>query len=246
MKEYLERVYRKRKDEFYQEIEQKLINSEKEFIVTANPEILTMGDKDKEFDKILLDKNITIIPDGIGVIKGAEMLGINIPERITGVELTAELIRLCDKYHKSMYLFGATKEVISKMKILIEQKYSGINLLGTQNGYVEDKNAVMEDIKMKEPDVVLVALGVPKQEKLINEHLQDFDKGIFVGVGGSFDVISGSKKRAPKIFIKLNLEWLYRIAFSPARWKRFYEGNIKYVFKLKKEAKLLKERKVNK
>ena len=246
MKEYLERVYRKRKDEFYQEIEQKLINSEKEFIVTANPEILTMGDKDKEFDKILLDKNITIIPDGIGVIKGAEMLGINIPERITGVELTAELIRLCDKYHKSMYLFGATKEVISKMKILIEQKYSGINLLGTQNGYVEDKNAVMEDIKMKEPDVVLVALGVPKQEKLIYEHLQDFDKGIFVGVGGSFDVISGSKKRAPKIFIKLNLEWLYRIAFSPARWKRFYEGNIKYVFKLKKEAKLLKERKVNK
>ena len=246
MKEYLERVYRKRKDEFYQEIEQKLINSEKEFIVTANPEILTMGDKDKEFDKILLDKNITIIPDGIGVIKGAEMLGINIPERITGVELTAELIRLCDKYHKSMYLFGATKEVISKMKILIEQKYSGINLLGTQNGYVEDKNAVMEDIKMKKPDVVLVALGVPKQEKLINEHLQDFDKGIFVGVGGSFDVISGSKKRAPKIFIKLNLEWLYRIAFSPARWKRFYEGNIKYVFKLKKEAKLLKERKVNK
>ena len=246
MKEYLERVYRKRKDEFYQEIEQKLINSEKEFIVTANPEILTMGDKDKEFDKILLDKNTTIIPDGIGVIKGAEMLGINIPERITGVELTAELIRLCDKYHKSMYLFGATKEVISKMKILIEQKYSGINLLGTQNGYVEDKNAVMEDIKMKKPDVVLVALGVPKQEKLIYEHLQDFDKGIFVGVGGSFDVISGSKKRAPKIFIKLNLEWLYRIAFSPARWKRFYEGNIKYVFKLKKEAKLLKERKVNK
>ena len=246
MKEYLERVYRKRKDEFYQEIEQKLINSEKEFIVTANPEILTMGDKDKEFDKILLDKNITIIPDGIGVIKGAEMLGINIPERITGVELTAELIRLCDKYHKSMYLFGATKEVISKMKILIEQKYSGINLLGTQNGYVEDKNAVMEDIKMKEPDVVLVALGVPKQEKLIYEHLQDFDKGIFVGVGGSFDVISGSKKRAPKTFIKLNLEWLYRIAFSPARWKRFYEGNIKYIFKLKKEAKLLKERKVNK
>ena len=98
MKEYLERVYRKRKDEFYQEIEQKLINSEKEFIVTANPEILTMGDKDKEFDKILLDKNTTIIPDGIGVIKGAEMLGINIPERITGVELTLELIKLCDKY----------------------------------------------------------------------------------------------------------------------------------------------------
>lgn len=242
MKEYLEKIYRKRKEDFYQEIEQKLIKGEKTFIVTANPEILTIGDKDKEFDKILLDENTTIIPDGIGVIKGAEMFGIHLPERITGVELTTELIRLCDKYHKSMYLFGATKEVIGKMKILIEQKYSGINLLGSQNGYVEDKNAIMEDMKMKNPDVVLVALGVPRQEKLIYEHLQDFDKGIFVGVGGSFDVISGSKKRAPKIFLKLNLEWLYRIAFSPARWKRFYEGNIKYIFKLKKEAKKEKEK----
>ena len=237
MKEYLEKVYKGGKEEFYKEVEQKLLNEEKTFIITANPEILTVGDKDKEFDKILLDKNTTIIPDGIGVIKGAEMFGIHLPERITGVELTVELIRLCDKYHKSMYLFGATKEVMNKMKILIEQKYSGIELLGSQNGYVEDKQAVMEDIKMKKPDVVLVALGVPKQEKLIYDNLQDFDKGIFVGVGGSFDVISGSKKRAPKIFIKLNLEWLYRIAFSPSRWKRFYEGNIKYLFKLKKEVK---------
>lgn len=240
MKEYLEKLCRLGKEEFYKGVEQKLLNEEKTFIITANPEILTVGDKDKEFDKILLDKNTTIIPDGIGVIKGAEMFGIHLPERITGVELTVELIRLCDKYHKSMYLFGATKEVMNKMKILIEQKYSGIELLGSQNGYVEDKQAVMEDIKMKKPDVVLVALGVPKQEKLIYDNLQDFDKGIFVGVGGSFDVISGSKKRAPKIFIKLNLEWLYRIAFSPSRWKRFYEGNIKYLFKLKKELKKIR------
>lgn len=237
MKEYLEKVYKKGKQDFYKEIEQKLINEEKKFIITANPEILTIGDKDKEFDKILLDENTTIIPDGIGVIKGAKMFGIDLPERITGVELTVELIRLCNKYNKSMYLFGATKEVMNKMKILIEQKYSGINLVGTQNGYVEDKQAVMEDIKAKKPDVVLVALGMPKQEKIIYDNLKDFNKGIFVGVGGSFDVISGSKKRAPKIFIKLNLEWLYRIAFSPKRWKRFYEGNIKYVFKLKKEVR---------
>ncbi|MBQ2937666.1 MAG: WecB/TagA/CpsF family glycosyltransferase [Clostridia bacterium] len=237
MKEYLEKVYKKSKKDFYKEVEQKLINGEKEFIITANPEILTMGDKDKEFDKILLDENTTIIPDGIGVIKGAKMFGIDLPERITGVELTTELIKLCDKYNKSMYLFGATEEVMNKMKILIEEKYSGVNLIGSQNGYIEDKQAVMEDIKMKRPDVVLVALGVPKQERLIYDNLQYFDKGIFVGVGGSFDVISRSKKRAPKIFIKLNLEWLYRIAFSPSRWKRFYEGNIKYVFKLKKEVK---------
>lgn len=237
MKEYLEKVYSNNKQKFYNEVEQKLINGEKQFIITANPEILTVGNKDKKFDKILLDENTTIIPDGIGVIKGAKMFGIDLPERITGVELTIELIKLCNKYNKSMYLFGAKTEVMNKMKILVEQKYSGINLVGTQNGYVENKQSVMEDIKAKKPDVVLVALGVPTQEKLIYDNLKDFEKGIFVGVGGSFDVISGSKKRAPKIFIKLNLEWLYRIAFSPSRWKRFYEGNIKYIFKLKKELK---------
>lgn len=241
MKEYLEKVYNKGKQSFYKEVEQKLIDGEKKFIITANPEILTAGEKDKEFDKILLDKNTTIIPDGVGVIKGAKMFGIDLPERITGVELTAELIKLCDKYNKSMYLFGATEDVMNKMKILIEEKYSGVNLIGSQNGYIEDKQSVMEDIKNKKPDVVLVALGVPKQEKLIYDNLQDFNKGIFVGVGGSFDVISGSKKRAPKIFIKLNLEWLYRIAFSPSRWKRFYEGNIKYLFKLKKEVKKIRK-----
>lgn len=246
MKEYLEKVYKNNKSEFYKEAEQKLINEEKQFIITANPEILTVGDKDKEFDKILLDENTTITPDGIGVIKGAQMFGINIPERITGVELTMELIKLCNRYNKSMYLFGAKNDVMNKLKILIEQKYSGIDLVGTQNGYVEDKQSVMEDIKMKKPDVVLVALGAPRQEKLIYDNLQDFDKGIFVGVGGSFDVISGSKKRAPKIFIKLNLEWLYRIAFSPSRWKRFYEGNIKYIFKLKKELKKEKQKGKNK
>ena len=237
MKEYIEKTYRKGKDEFYSEIEEKLKDEKKTFVITANPEILTYGEKDKQFDKILLDEETIIVPDGIGVIKGAKMFGIDIPERITGVELTQQLIKLCDKYKKSMYLFGAIAEVMGKMKTLIEQKYSGIELLGTQNGYVEDKQAVMEDIKAKCPDVVLVALGVPKQEKLIYDNLNDFKKGIFVGIGGSFDVISGTKKRAPKLFIKLNLEWLYRIAFSPARWKRFYEGNIKYIFKIKKEVK---------
>ena len=222
MKKYLEKVYKEDKQDFYKEIEENLKNEEKQFIITANPEILTTAERNKEYEKILLDKNTTIIPDGIGIIKGAKMFGINLPERITGVDLTLKLIELCNKYNKSIYLFGATKEVMNKMEKLIQEKYTGVNLVGTQDGYIEDKQAVMEDIKLKNPDVILVALGVPKQEKLIYDNLQDLKKGIFVGVGGSFDVISGSKKRAPKIFIKLNLEWLYRIAFSPSRWKRFY------------------------
>ena len=105
--------------------------------------------------------------------------------------------------------------------------------VGAVDGYVEDKDSVFEEMKEVKPDIVLVALGIPKQEILIYNHLKDFDKGIFVGVGGSFDVISGSKKRAPKIFVKLKLEWLYRITREPKRLKRFYESNIKYLLKIK-------------
>lgn len=90
----------------------------------------------------------------------------------------------------------------------------------------------MEEIKKLKPDVTLLALGIPKQELLIYNNLKDFEKGIFIGVGGSFDVLSGMKKRAPKIFIKLKLEWLYRITREPKRLKRFYKSNIKYLKKL--------------
>ena len=136
-----------------------------------------------------------------------------------------------------MYLFGAKQEVIEKMQEKIKKDYPQIQLLGAKNGYTEDKQKVFEEIEKLQPDVVLVALGAPMQEKIIYQNLKKFQKGIFIGVGGSLDVLSGSKKRAPKIFIKLNLEWLYRIALHPKRWKRFYNGNIKFIYKIKKEAK---------
>ena len=96
---------------------------------------------------------------------------------------------------------------------------------------------VFDDIIDKKPDAVLVALGIPHQELLIYDNLDKFDKGIFVGVGGSFDVLSGMKKRAPKFFIKFHLEWLYRICREPKRMKRFFKSNVKYLFEIRKEAK---------
>ena len=86
----------------------------------------------------------------------------------------------------------------------------------------------------------MVALGIPNQEKLIYKHLKEFKKGIFIGVGGSFDVISGSKKRAPKLFVKFNIEWLYRICKEPSRLKRFWNNNVKFIFKIQKMKKKVK------
>ena len=107
-----------------------------------------------------------------------------------------------------MYLFGAKKEVLETLCKVITEKYQDIKLLGCSDGYIDDKDKVMEEAALAKPDVLLVALGILNQEVLIDKYYDEFEKGILIGVGGSFDVLSGIKKRAPKIFIKCNLKWL--------------------------------------
>lgn len=206
----------------------------KTFVVTANPETFMISEKNEDVRKMLLDKETVMVPDGIGVLKAGKKIGYNIEERITGIDIANELLKFGNEQKKSIYLFGSKQEVIDSMKIVIKEQYPNLKLVGTSNGYVTDKDKVFDEIVKLEPDIVLVALGIPLQEMLIYKHLNRFKKGIFVGVGGSFDVMSGMKKRAPKIFIKLNLEWLYRIMKEPKRLKRFYDSNVKFLFRIKK------------
>lgn len=217
-----------------------MIHDKKMFVVTANPETLMMAEKNDILKKVLLDSTTTIIADGIGIVKGANMLNYNIAETIPGVELCSQLFEYCNELKKNIFLFGAQNEIVSKLANVIISKYPNAKICGYDNGYVENKQAIFDKIACLEPDVVLVALGIPEQELLIYNNLDKFDKGIFVGVGGSFDVLSGAKKRAPKIFIKFHLEWLYRILKEPRRLKRFLNSNVKYIFKLNNERKLHK------
>ena len=235
LERYIAKVYSGSKKKFIKELENKVENNEKSFIVTANPETLMIAQQNQEFSKCLLDKSTIIVPDGIGIIKGANLFGEKIEGTITGVELSKELFRIANEKCKSLYLFGASNDVINKMVEMIKSKYSNIKILGFDNGYVEDRQAVFEKMKELKPDIVLVALGIPNQELMIYNNLNYFDKGIFMGVGGSFDVLSGSKKRAPKFFVKSHLEWLYRITKEPKRLKRFFKSNVKYVFKIIQE-----------
>ena len=232
IKKYIEKTYNKSRDSFHKLVKENLNKDKKMFIITANPETLMIVEYNNEFQKILLDEITMIVPDGIGVLKGAKMLGIEMEETITGVELCTKLFEYLNEMKKSLCLFGAKKEVVEKLKKVIDDKYPNIKLLRIYDGYIEDKDKVMEEIVELKPDVTLVALGIPRQEILIYKYFDKFDKGIFVGVGGSFDVLSGTKKRAPKIFIKLKLEWLYRITTEPKRLKRFYKSNIKYLKKI--------------
>ncbi len=235
MKKYLKIIYEKSEKEYFNLLKEYLENNEKKFIITANPETLTMAETDEEVSKMLLDKNNSVVPDGIAIVKACKTLDIPVTERIAGVDIAEYLLHEASQLKKKVYLFGSKQEVIDGMKNVIKKKYSGIKLVGATNGYIEDKDKEFENIKKAKPDVIMVALGIPYQEKLIYKHLKDFEKGIFIGVGGSFDVLSGTKKRAPKIFIKLNLEWLYRIMCEPKRLKRFWNNNVKFILKIKKE-----------
>lgn len=234
MLELFEKMYKKEEKEFNKIIYNNLKNNKKMFIVTANPETLMMSEKDMELNNLLNDKDTILVPDGIGVVKALKILNYDVKERIAGIDISNTLLEYGDKLKKSIYLFGSKQDVIDSMKDVINNKYSNLELVGSSNGYVSDRDKVFSEIKELKPDIILVALGIPMQEKLIYKHLKDFDKGIFVGVGGSFDVISGHKKRAPKIFIKLNLEWLYRIVCEPKRLKRFYQSNVKFMFYVNK------------
>ena len=228
-------LYKKNKKSCYELIENNLRISKKTFIVTANPETYMLSKKDEEMKSIIYNKENLIVPDGISIVKTASYFGIDLKERITGVDLCSYLLKLADENKYSLYLFGSTSDVIEKLVNVIKEKYSNINILGYSNGYEKDKDAIMKKIVKLNPDICLVALGIPYQEKLINKYLDTAKKGIYVGVGGSFDVLSGTKKRAPKIFIKLNLEWLYRLICEPKRLKRFINSNVKFIFEVRKK-----------
>ena len=235
MKKIFKRLYTNSFDSFCELLKDRINSNKKTFIVTANPETFMMSEKYSEIRNMLLDKNVTLVPDGIGVVKAAKMLNINVCERIAGVDIAEFLLEHANQKGLKVYLFGSKQEVIDGMKELVEKEYNNIKLVGATNGYVNDKDKEFENIRKLNPDIVMVALGIPVQEKLIYNHLNDFKKGIFIGVGGSFDVLSGSKKRAPKLFIKLNLEWLYRIVCEPKRLKRFWNNNIKFIIKVRKD-----------
>lgn len=234
MNEYFKRLFCKSASDFYKVVEKSLKNNKRMFIVTANPETFIIAESNEFFNNMLLDKDVTLIPDGIGIVKAANMLNYNIKERITGVDLATELLNICNKNNYKIALLGATNEVMDCLLKVIKEKYPNIKVVKHENGYTKNKDKFFTSLSKEDVDVCLVALGIPMQEELIYKHLSEFKKGIFVGVGGSFDVISGTKKRASKVFQKLNLEWLYRLIKEPKRIKRFWQNNVKFLIKIKK------------
>lgn len=197
-----------------------LLKQEKTFIVTANPEIVMYAKRDSEYEQIIKSADY-VVPDGFGILLASRMLNKPIVERVTGFDLTVRLLELCDENSWSVYLLGGKEEVNAAAAANIQKKYKGLRFVGRHHGYFSgEENQITKEIRDLQPDIVLVALGFPRQEKWISAHLPSFNKGIFIGVGGSIDVLAGNVKRAPKIWRELNLEWLYRLFKQPSRWRR--------------------------
>ena len=209
------------------------------YFVTPNPEFLVRAQKDKIFKETLNNATLAL-PDGFGLMLAAKYLKKPLDKRITGIDFIYKIAKLSEKEKYTLYLYGAGKDVAKKAADKLKKKFPDLKILGAESGYrgrVElSDSEVVEDIKKKNPDILLVALGSPKQERWIETHLQDFTGvRLAMGVGGSFDYISGRIKRPPKFIRKIGLEWLIRLIKQPWRIKRIYTATIHFAYLVIKE-----------
>lgn len=205
---------------------------ESTLIATANAEMIMRATYDEEL-KTILNAADLVVPDGAGTVWAAGYLGHPMPERVAGYDLSQELMKLAPKKNQRIYFFGSAPGVADMAKKKAEEWYPGINIVGTRNGFftADDEPQIIADIKAAKPDILFVALGVPKQEKWLYAHLKELEVPVSIGVGGSFDVMAGVMQRAPLWMQKAKLEWLFRGLKQPSRIGRLM-ALPKFVFKV--------------
>jgi N-acetylglucosaminyldiphosphoundecaprenol N-acetyl-beta-D-mannosaminyltransferase len=189
-------------------------------VVTLNAEMVIAAQQQQELDRVIREAHL-IIPDGSGVVFALRLNGHQ-SSRLPGIELAHAALELAVQEQKSIALIGGRPEVIALLKEQLESKYPGIKLVYTHDGYFgeAEEQEIFAQIKDSGAQLILAALGVPKQEFFIDRLQAAKIEAVLIGVGGSFDVWTGLTKRAPEGFQKLHLEWLYRLLSEPWRWKR--------------------------
>jgi N-acetylglucosaminyldiphosphoundecaprenol N-acetyl-beta-D-mannosaminyltransferase len=204
-------------------IEDKINSSRKKpyHIITGNPEIVLQYTKDEMVNQLIKDTDL-ITPDGIGVILASRWKKDELPERVAGFDLLLNVLQKGNEKGWSFYFLGAEEDTNKKAIETIKLKYPGLIVSGRHNGFFdkEKEDKIIEEIDKTNPDVLIVALGAPRAEKWIYKNKGRLNTKVTFGVGGSLDVIAGKVKRAPLIWQKMNLEWLYRLLRQPSRWRR--------------------------
>jgi len=219
-----------------QRIEEFIVSKKPHQVVTPDTLAVLRARKDSEYQAILKSADM-VTPDGAGILWAAAALHYPLPERVTGIDIIHNICRLAAKKGYSLYLLGSYPGVASEAALNLSKKYPGIKIAGTHHGYFgcedrencenvkngnngeskEEEEKIIAEIKENRPDILLVAMGVPKQEKWINKNLKSLNIPVCMGVGGSFDVLSGRIPRAPLWMQKHGMEWIYRLIKQPNR-----------------------------
>jgi N-acetylglucosaminyldiphosphoundecaprenol N-acetyl-beta-D-mannosaminyltransferase len=203
------------------------------WVVTLNPEMIMRGQADPAFNQCLHTADLCL-PDGAGAIWALKRQGIAQP-RLPGIEFADALMAELARQQGRVALIGALPAVVETAQQRLLAKYPGLQIPFAHDGYFspEQTPALMAQAVAAQPSVVLVALGVPRQELLIEQYRHQFAPGtVFVGVGGSFDVWSGTINRAPALFRALNLEWAWRLGSQPWRIQRSLKPLLRFVFQI--------------
>ncbi len=205
--------------------------------VVVNVAKIVNMQKDEELRNSVISGDI-INADGQGVVWGAKFLKKKLPERVAGIDLMQNLVKLAHNKNYKIFFLGAKEEIVSKVVKIYKEKYSANIIAGYRNGYFtekEEKNIVNDIIKSK-ADILFVAISSPKKENFLNKYKNVLRIPFIMGVGGSFDVVSGKVKRAPRFMQRTGFEWFYRFLQEPRRmWKRNLHANSKFLFLILKE-----------
>ena len=189
------------------------------YIVTPNPEIVMATWENEALLKAVSGADL-VLPDGVGVVRAAKMLGTPLREKLPGIDVASSVIEELAKAGKSVYLLGAKPGIAEAAARELLKKYPGLTVCGTHDGYFKEDEPIIADINAKKPDFLLVCLGFPKQELWMAKYAGKLDVGIMAGLGGTLDVFAGTVKRAPLMWQRLGLEWLYRCIKEPWRFRR--------------------------
>lgn len=208
-------------EEALQQISAFIASGQPHQIVTANAEIIYQASKNEKM-RAIINAAQMVTADGSGVVWASRQLGQPLPQRVTGIDLVNSICRQSAEDKWKIYILGSAPGVAATAAINIRNKFPGCNIIGTHHGYfnAKEEKQILAELEQLKPDILFVALGAPKQEYWIAEHIEQLQIPVAMGIGGSMDVLSGNVKRAPKWMQKMSLEWLYRLLIQPTRFKR--------------------------
>jgi len=192
-------------------------------VVTLNPEMIMQALKNPCLSKTIKEADL-IVPDSIGIIIALRKCGIYNAPQLPGIELADFLIKESVAKNFSLGFLGASKEVIDILVDELKKTHKNINIVFSRDGYFnsDEEEKIIDELKKAKPQILLVALGVPKQELWIEKQKEILNSTVMIGVGGSFDVWAKKVKRAPSVFRQFGLEWFYRLISEPSRFGRMF------------------------